>query len=298
MRILIVDDSRATLEIVRRGLQKFGYRNLSIRAANNAVEALSIIGQWSPAIVLTDWHMPDISGLSLLREIMKRQMGIKVAMITTIDDDKQIEEALEAGACFVLSKPFDDSDLHDKLLPLVQMVEQSQIIAKSMSEVNGEMALPKLNQLERLLQRHIDDALKVQTIHTQKFDESKIPCVMAMFEDKDNKRIRAIAMLDIYAACIYSRCNKDVTHEQILKCVKNQVIDVEMMDACRKVLADSALVFVDYKTKVSLRLKSASFVPRPFKRLEILYKVEEDKRIDYSVQLADLALGKVTLVGL
>jgi len=49
---------------------------------------------------------------------------------------------------------------------------------------------------------------------------------------------------------------------------------------------------------VSLRLKSASFVPRPFKRLEILYKVEEDKRIDYSVQLADLALGKVTLVGL
>jgi len=249
VRILIVDDSRATLEIVRRGLQKFGYRNLSIRAANNAVEALSIIGQWSPAIVLTDWHMPDISGLSLLREIMKRQMGIKVAMITTIDDDKQIEEALEAGACFVLSKPFDDSDLHDKLLPLVQMVEQSQIIAKSMSEVNGEMALPKLNQLERLLQRHIDDALKVQTIHTQKFDESKIPCVMAMFEDKDNKRIRAIAMLDIYAACIYSRCNKDVTHEQILKCVKNQVIDVEMMDACRKVLADSALVFWIIKRK-------------------------------------------------
>ena len=297
MRILIVDDSKATLEIVRRGLQKFGYRNLSIRKANNAVEALAMIGQWSPMIVLTDWQMPDITGLSLLKEIMKRQLGIKVAMITTIDDDALIKEALDAGASFVLCKPFSDDELHEKLLPLVQMAEQSQIIAESMTQVSGEMALPKLNQLERAIQRSIGEDVIIKNIQPQAFDETKVPCLMAMYEDSTTQRVRAIALLDIYAACVYASASAKINQAQLLRCVRTQTIDKAITEACQKVLADSALAFVDYKTKKSLRFKTVSFIPQAFKKLEALYATEEKKRIDFSVQYGDLALGMVTLVG-
>ena len=297
MRILIVDDSKATLEIVRRGLQKFGYRNLSIRKANNAVEALSLIGNWNPMIVLTDWQMPDISGLSLLKEIIKRQMGIKVAMITTVDDDSLIEQALEAGASFVLCKPFSDEELHDKLLPLVQIAEQSQIITQSMTQVSGEMALPKFNQLERAIQRSIGEDIIVKNIQPQVFDESKVPCLMAMYEDSTTQRVRSIALLDIYAACVYASASAKINKAQLQRCIRTQTIDKAITDACQKVLADSALAFVDYKTKKSLRFKTVSFIPHGFKKLEALYATEEKKRIDFSVQYKDLALGTVTLVG-
>ena len=297
MRILIVDDSRATLEIVRRALEQFGYRNLSIRKANNAVEALKVIGQWNPVIVLTDWHMPDISGLTLLAEIKKRQMGIKVAMITTVDDDEQIKSAIDAGANFVLCKPFTDEDLHDKLLPLVQMAEQSLIIEKSMTDVQGELALPKLNQLEKVLHRTISDQVVLKNIHTQHFDESKVPCLMAMYVDADTQRVRSIALLDIYAACIYARSCDSISKKRLQMCIKAKKIDPEMLGACQKVLADSALAFIDYRTKVSLRFKGVNFIPSSFKKLESLYEIAESRRIDFSCQLGSMALGTVTLVG-
>lgn len=64
MKILIVDDSKATLEIVRKALLGFGYRRLSIEKTNCAREALEKMAHWRPDIVLTDWHMPDMSGLN------------------------------------------------------------------------------------------------------------------------------------------------------------------------------------------------------------------------------------------
>lgn len=98
MKILIVDDSRATLEIVRKALQSFGYRRLSIEKTNSATQALETIEQWQPDIVLTDWHMPDMTGLALVETVSQRYPQIKITMITTVDDEAQIAQAKAAGA--------------------------------------------------------------------------------------------------------------------------------------------------------------------------------------------------------
>ena len=54
MKILVVDDSLAMQAIVRRGLEKFGYRTLDIRQSSGAIDALDIIDEWKPEIVLSD----------------------------------------------------------------------------------------------------------------------------------------------------------------------------------------------------------------------------------------------------
>lgn len=297
MKILIVDDSKATLEIVRRALEAFGYRRLSIQKADNGKAALKLIGSWQPDIVLTDWHMPGMTGLELTQAITKRKLGIKVAMLTTVADEQQIKQALEAGASFVLSKPFDDGELHQKLLPLVQGAEESCIELDEMVELQGELALPKLSQLEKLLKRTVGADIVLNNIRRQSFDESKIPCLMAVYEDGETQKPRAVALLDIYAVCVFAKGNPSITKEQLQQAVHSKMVSKDILDTCQKVLSASALAFLDNQTRKSLKLKNISFIPQSFEKLETLFAKDADKRVDFSCQMGALAQGKITLVG-
>ncbi|MBU2896590.1 MULTISPECIES: response regulator [Vibrio] len=297
MKILIVDDSKATLEIVRRALEKFGYRRLSIQKEDSAVGALNRVKEWQPEIVLTDWHMPDMTGLTLIQEIKKLNLGTKMGMITTVDDQLQINQAKSAGASFVLSKPFVDKDLHRKLLPLVQGAEESERTLENIGDVQKELALPKLAQLEKLMKREISDRLKLSNIRKQSFDESKIPCLLAMYEDGDTQRTRAVAILDIYAICIVSRANSKISKDDLSQAIHSKLVSKDILDICHKVLDKSSLAFLDSASRKSLRLKSVSFIPSAFDKLQALYSKEKDKRVDFSCQLEDMAQGKITLIG-
>lgn len=297
MKILIVDDSKATLEIVRRGLESFGYCRLSIKKTCDAREAITVAQEWHPDIVLTDWYMPEMTGLTLIQELMKLGEEIKIGMITTVDDQVQIKQAKEAGANFVLSKPFEDAELHRLLLPLVQGAKESQKTLDSINEVQKELALPKLSQLEKLLQRELGNKLVLSNLVPQSFDESKIPCVLAVYEDTATQRPRAVAMLDLQAICVLSQSGKSVSESDIAQAQQSKLVGKAMLDACHKVLSLSALAFLDSQTRKSLRLKSVSFVSEEFDKLKTLYSKEADKRVDFSCQLGGMAMGKVTLVG-
>ncbi|KAF7764735.1 hypothetical protein PCIT_b0789 [Pseudoalteromonas citrea] len=296
MKILIVDDSQATLEIVKRALEKFGYRKLLIQKANSAKSALQYIGTWKPDIVLTDWHMPDMSGLVLLQAIKQRQLNITVAMITTVDEQAQIDQALAAGACFVLSKPFTDDELHEQLLPLVQGAEENEVILDDI-EVNGELALPKLSQLERLIHKQVDDSLCIKPIHAQTFDETKVPCLMAVYEDRESQKIRAVGILDVYAACVMASGIRVISAEEAQQAIHQNLVSSDILDASKEALSATAFAFLDKKTKMSLRIKTVKFVASPFRKLELLYQTQADSRIDFSCQREGMALGKVLLVG-
>lgn len=293
MKILIVDDSKATLEIVRRGLESFGYCRLSIKKTCDAREAIELAKEWQPDIVLTDWYMPEMSGLTVTKELMKLNSDIKVGMITTVDDQLQIQQAKAAGASFVLTKPFEDSQLHRLLLPLVQGAEESRKTLDSVSDVQKELALPKLSQLEKLLKRELGDALSLTNLAAQSFDESKIPCVLAVYEDSATQRPRAVAMLDLEAICLFSKASRS-EREQVLE---EKLVSKGTLDACQEVLGRSALAFLDSQTRKSLRLKNISFVPAEFDKLKTLYDKPADKRVDFSCQNGDELVGKVTLVG-
>lgn len=67
VRFLIVDDSKAMQTIVRRTLVAAGYTDHEFQYAYNGQEALEIITEWKPDIVLSDWHMPEMTGIELLK---------------------------------------------------------------------------------------------------------------------------------------------------------------------------------------------------------------------------------------
>jgi two-component system chemotaxis response regulator CheY len=113
---LVVDDSRAVRLILARTLAELGFE---VRQATNGREALALIDADPGAfrLVLLDWHMPEMDGLELLRELRSRPQlsALVVVMVTTETDLDHVAEALAAGANEYIMKPFTREILVEKL---------------------------------------------------------------------------------------------------------------------------------------------------------------------------------------
>ena len=117
--ILIVDDSKAMRLIVRRTLRQAGFGEFEVQEAANGVEALEAIGKAPPALVISDWNMPEMSGIELLRELNARNAKVRFGFVTTEGTADMRAMADEAGALFLIAKPFTPEQFESALRPLL-----------------------------------------------------------------------------------------------------------------------------------------------------------------------------------
>lgn len=114
MKFLIVDDSATMRRIVINSLQRIGYDDCV--EAGDGVEALERFG---PEIdfVITDWNMPNMNGLELVRELRAREDGktVPVLMVTTRSVREDILAAAQAGVNNYVVKPFTPQVLKEKI---------------------------------------------------------------------------------------------------------------------------------------------------------------------------------------
>ncbi len=106
MKILIVDDSRAMRMIVARTLRQTGVDVNIVGEAANGQEALGMIAEFGPDLVLCDWNMPVMNGLELLTALRAANNPVRFGFVTSEGTSDVRETALAAGAAFVLVKPF------------------------------------------------------------------------------------------------------------------------------------------------------------------------------------------------
>ncbi len=107
-RILVVDDSASTLEILQRNLRSEGYQ---VFTALGVPEAIEILNGTGLDLVITDLKMPRISGLDLVRHIRENFKDMEVMMITGYPSVEGAVEAIKTGAEEFLPKPFTDTEL-------------------------------------------------------------------------------------------------------------------------------------------------------------------------------------------
>jgi two-component system, chemotaxis family, chemotaxis protein CheY len=106
MKVLIVDDSNAMRMIIKRTLRQAGFENWTIEEASNGVEALANIQSTGPDLVLADWNMPEMSGFELLEQLRKIGTNVKFGFITSESTPEMKKKAEDAGALFLITKPF------------------------------------------------------------------------------------------------------------------------------------------------------------------------------------------------
>lgn len=115
MRVLVVDDSKAMRMIVMRQMRQIGYGDSDFAEANNGQEALDAILSDPPGLVLSDWNMPEMSGIELLRALNERQVKIPFGFVTSEGTPEMRQLAADAGARFLVAKPFTADDLQTAL---------------------------------------------------------------------------------------------------------------------------------------------------------------------------------------
>jgi putative two-component system response regulator len=114
MRVLLVEDDCDTLDLLENAVVYFGY---DVATAANGADALEQIRSGQFQLVVSDWEMPEISGLELCREIRRRDsIGYTYFILLTAKTGIQSRiEGLNAGADEFLSKPVDPDELQVRL---------------------------------------------------------------------------------------------------------------------------------------------------------------------------------------
>lgn len=113
MKALVVDDSGVMRKIIIRSLNAVGVTDTV--EAGDGVEGLAAFQQSPVNLVLTDWNMPNKSGIDLVRDIRALGSKVPIFMITTEGEKSRVLEAIQAGINDYLVKPFDSNCLREKL---------------------------------------------------------------------------------------------------------------------------------------------------------------------------------------
>jgi two-component system, OmpR family, alkaline phosphatase synthesis response regulator PhoP len=113
-RILIVEDDASLRRLLEMRLTLDGY---ATRTAEDGVDALALLDEWTPDVVVADVMMPRLSGLSLCRAIRKdpRLTAIPVILLTARNFDDEIEAVVKLGGVTFMNKPFDAEALNAAL---------------------------------------------------------------------------------------------------------------------------------------------------------------------------------------
>jgi DNA-binding NarL/FixJ family response regulator len=118
MRVLVVDDHRLMSEAISNLLAAHGIEVLGI--ASDGVEAISLVQELHPEVILMDIRMPRCDGLAATRQIKALQPEIKILMLTTSAEDQDLFESIKSGASGYLLKSISGDAFIEALRGLEQ----------------------------------------------------------------------------------------------------------------------------------------------------------------------------------
>jgi len=118
--VLIVDDDPKLLKMLQRTLV---YENLDVLTATNGLEALPLVSAQNPDLIIVDWMMPKMDGLTFIQKLRDEENHTMVLMLTARDAIENRVEGLEGGADDYLVKPFAPAELVARVHAMLRRVE-------------------------------------------------------------------------------------------------------------------------------------------------------------------------------
>src|SRR5580658_3659006 len=165
LKILVADDSPVYRKLVEQTLPPDQYSIMFAKTGQNAIE---LFNQHRPALVITDWNMPDLTGIEVCRQIRAsaKDSYTYVIIVTSAPEKENVIEGLEAGADDYLTKPFHPKELlarlgvGRRLVDLHQQIESQNRLLKELALTDALTGLPNRRAVEDCAQGQLSAAIR------------------------------------------------------------------------------------------------------------------------------------------
>ncbi|MGB8542180.1 MAG: diguanylate cyclase [Candidatus Acidiferrales bacterium] len=165
LRVLVADDSAVYRKLVE---QAFTNADYSLLVARSGQEAIDLLAEHLPAIVITDWVMPDLTGIELCQRIRARSQNpyTYVIILTSVSDKENVVKGLAAGADDYLTKPFHPEELlarvevGRRLVELHRQVEAKNRLLEELALTDSLTGLPNRRAIDEWAPRQLSGAAR------------------------------------------------------------------------------------------------------------------------------------------
>lgn len=163
--VLVIDDSPVARKLVEHALDKEQY---TVLPAKTGAEALELFAEHKPGIVITDWLMPDLSGLQLCERI-RTDFGGRITyiiMLTGVSEKSKVVKGLQAGADDYVTKPFNAEELAARvntgrrIVELHREIEAKNLMLQQLALTDSLTNLPNRRAIEEWGRRQLTGALR------------------------------------------------------------------------------------------------------------------------------------------
>jgi two-component system cell cycle response regulator len=165
LQVLVVDDSPVYRKLVEHALEGSPY---SLMFAKSGREALGLFAHHLPAFVITDWMMPDLSGLDLCQRLRAdvHRGYTYIILLTSIAEKDNVVKGLAAGADDYLTKPFDPGELlarigvGRRIIDLHRQIDAKNKLLEEMAHSDALTGLPNRRAIEEWAARQLRAAAR------------------------------------------------------------------------------------------------------------------------------------------
>jgi putative two-component system response regulator len=200
-RILIVDDDGQIRELVRRLLERAGYR---CSMAENGAQAQELLAAGSFELMVCDLQMPGESGLDVITHTRATYPDTAAIMVTGVDDEGLADYALALGAYGYIVKPFSSTDLSIQVLNALRR-RQLEIAQRHERERLEQMVDERTRELSRAVE------------NLKRSEEETVQRLAAAVEARDHETAEHIERVGDYSALVASRLGLSPDHCELLR---------------------------------------------------------------------------------